>query len=231
MSQKNIIILGNSGVGKSSLLASLDGYINCHSSSDAIRTMKSTSKPIVFNKNVKIPITFTDGKGFGFFRNTTEESVNVKFLDTAGQSKYREDKLEFLEHELSSNNIDGIIVVHDLSDVYSIENTNSIYDFISKFDTDIPIVDVGNKSDILITSLRPKYKSHTDSKKKIFKNFDWVETSARMCSNVPQVFEALFRMIYKKPIVNIVKKLDRKRLRDEENKFVSAFDLYHNKFS
>lgn len=229
MTQKNIIILGNSGVGKSSLLASLDGYINCHSTSDTIRNMKSTNKPVVFNKTVKIPITITDGGGFRLFKNISEETVNAKFLDTAGQERYKEDKFGFLDYELSSNNIDGIIIVHDLSDVYSIENTNEYYDFISKFDTNIPIVDVGNKSDVLEISLRPKYKAHIDKQKKIFKNFDWIETSARTCENVPQAFEALFRMIYNKSVVNIIRKIDKKRMREEEEKFVSAYDLYYKK--
>ncbi len=227
MKQKNIVILGNSGVGKSSLLASLDGYINCYSSSNTIRNMKSTEKPVVFAKSIEIPITMTDGKGFRLFKNITEETVNAKFLDTAGQEKYKEDKFGFLEYELTSNNIDGIIIVHDLSDIHSMENTNAFYEFISKFDINIPIVDVGNKSDILEITLRPKYKVHTDKQKKIFKNFDWIETSARTCDNVPQAFEALFRMIYNKPIVNIIRKTEKKRMREEEVKFVSAFDLYY----
>jgi small GTP-binding protein len=230
MTTKNIIILGGSGVGKSSLLVSLDGYIQGYSVSDTIRSMKTTEKPIVFSKSIKIPITITDNKGFRLFKNITEETVNIKLLDTAGQNKYDDDKFGFLEHELTSNNVDGIIVVHDLSDIGSLEYTNKFYEFIAKFSKNIPIVDIGNKSDIMEITIRPKYKNHTDKQRKIFTKFEWSETSARTCENVPQAFEALLRMIYNKPVINIIRTKDRKRLREEEPKFISAYDLLHSAY-
>lgn len=188
--------------------------------------MQSTKKAVVFNKSVKIPIASTDGKGFKLFKNITEETINIIFLDTAGQSKYDDDKFEFLEYELSSSNIDGIIIVHDLSNINSIQNVDKFYEFIANFNVNIPIIDIGNKSDIMEINVRPKYKKHTDKQRKIFKNFEWIETSARTCENVPQAFEALFRMIYQKKIINIIRQTDKKRMREEEIKFISAFDLY-----
>jgi small GTP-binding protein len=218
---KNIIILGPSGVGKSSLIESLNGNLNSYSTSEAIRNMTTTQKAIIYNKSINIPVSYTEKGFFGNF--TTETSISIKLLDTAGQSKYNDDKLSFLEYELDSGNIDGIVIVHDLSDINvastSLEVAELYYQFLCQAQSKIPVLDIGNKSDSLNPHLRPKYRAHLETQKKRFTSFDWEETSARTGDNVQNAFEKLFRMIIGKSTLKIMKNKQtqqtKKRAREE----------------
>lgn len=200
---KNIIILGASGVGKSSLVESLSGYLNDYSTSSSIRNMTSTTKAVVYSKGIDIDITYMES---GFWGKTSKpETINIKLLDTAGQSRYYDDKIGFLEHELSSGNVDGIMIIHDLSDISSLGTTDQYYQMVSKYATDIPIIDVGNKSDALMPAIRPKFIAHIEKRGKIFSHFDWTETSARTGENVYVAFRDLFRRIFSRPTLELVK--------------------------
>lgn len=185
----NIIVLGASGVGKSSLITSLDGEIMNESVADKIRKMESTTRAVQYNKTKTIRINYDVGTILG--RKRKQQDVFLKILDTAGQSKYSEDKLDFLEFSLQNNNIHGAVIVHDLSTEQTINETYKYYDIIKKYNINIPIIDIGNKSDLLSTGKRPNYRQHTDFVKKTFTNSSWIETSARTGENVCAAFTQL----------------------------------------
>jgi small GTP-binding protein len=204
LQNNNIIILGDSGVGKSSIIEYLHGYINKRSVASTIREMTSTTKSVVYNK--MFTIQFTHKTQSMFSSSTQTSSFNIKLLDTAGQEKYSEDKLAFLDHELTSNNVSGIIIVHDCSCVSSVENCNEYYTFIHNIIPNVIIIDIGNKSDIMSISGRPKYREHINKQKNRFSSFAWYETSARTGDNIPQVFERMIEMITNYKSVSIIRK-------------------------
>jgi GTPase Era involved in 16S rRNA processing len=165
--------------------------------------MKTTEKAIVYDKIVTI------------------QSSTIKLLDTGGQHKYNEDKFGWLGHELETYNIDGIVVVCDLTEPNSQMNSMKYFDFIKKYTTTIPIILLNNKSD--------KIKSDND-----FNNFENVSllhtftnsriffTSARMGAeegNIEKAFITLIDLINKQ-------NQTRKRSREEyPEQFNSVFKV------
>lgn len=194
----NIIIVGDAGVGKSSLLESLDGQLNNKSISENIRNMQTTKNPIKYNNTITVK-TIMETKTLLSTKNIFE-TVSLKLLDTAGQSKYAEDKENFLRYELESDNIHGIMILSDLSDINTTDTMNNYYNIIGAYNTNIPIVTIGNKMDKVSNEYIQSYINAMPKKSKHFKQIEFMTTSARTGDNVIKVFEKMLSMIKKSPV-------------------------------
>jgi GTPase SAR1 family protein len=196
--QKNIIILGGSGVGKTTFINYFNNYLSSQIHSNILTTNKPiipTNKPIVYLDNISIDVSYASYMLFKKIIYT--ENINIKLLDTSGNLKHFEDKIGFLKHELSSKNIDGIIIMHDSTNIKSLNLSVQYYELIKLYSLDIPIIDVRNKNDIISHEVCQDYTNHINKYKELFLNFKYLETSSRTGKNVNIAFRDLFRIIYK----------------------------------
>lgn len=112
---------------------------------------------LINNKKQNKPTTIVDYINQKFIFN---DIVNVCFIDTSGNKKY-----ENLVYS-SINNVNGYIIVFDLSNPISFENAKKKY---YRFKNN-PIVLIGNKYDIADYSLVPKVLEFVEKEKiKYFK--------------------------------------------------------------
>ena len=113
------------------------------------------------------------------------QTVKVKIWDTAGQERLAKLTNSFLR------NLDGVMLVFDLTDRQSFDNTLTWYKQICE-NSDIPIVFIGNKSD-----LRDQRVVQEGAMERVARDFKFTpfETSAVNGSNVETAFGCLFYKI------------------------------------
>ena len=163
-----VIILGDSNIGKSSSMHRF-----------------TKDEDIVENH---IP---TIGIDLGIKIIDIDENITVKLhiWDTAGQERFNSLTRTFY------NNANGIIIMYDISDMFSFSNIEKwLIDFRSHFDNGkIPIIIAGNKSDLkdIRTVSFEKGKEYADS---IGARF--LEISAKNGENVYEMFKILSKDIY-----------------------------------
>ena len=115
-----IVILGDSGVGKSNIISRYNGDLFVLGSISTIGVEFYTKKILIGDKNIMIQL-----------------------WDTAGQERFRCITSNYYK------GCDGILLVYDITDQYSFENITGWLNEIS-FNTNysIPILLIGNKSDL-----------------------------------------------------------------------------------
>ena len=159
-----LITLGNSLVGKSSLIARFienkffDSYI-------------STIGIDFFKKKVEIG----------------DNEIDLQIYDSAGQEKYKSISKQYY------HNSEGILLVFDLTSQESFVALDEWIEDLEKVEKDLPIVLVGNKSDLDDRDVSEEEINKIINDKK----FDYFETSALNGSNVNEAFMKLTELVIK----------------------------------
>ena len=183
-----IITLGDSHVGKSSLILQ---YIENKFSNLYIST-------IGFDLKHK-QITLKDGK-----------KAKLTLYDTAGQERFRSLARNYIRKA------NGILLIYDISDKSTFININKWMENIEdEIDTKLPIILVGNKSD-----LNDKRKVTTEEGKNKAKEngFPFYETSCKTGDNVNKCFIELAELVYEKFGKKPLKKNSNKKIRKGSSK-------------
>lgn len=159
-----LLTLGNSMVGKSSLIARFidnkffDSYI-------------STIGIDFFKKKVKIGVN----------------EIDLQIYDSAGQEKYKSISKQYY------HNSEGILLVFDLTSQESFVALDEWIEDLEKVEKDLPIILVGNKSDLDTRDVSEEEINKIINDKK----FDYFETSALNGSNVNEAFIKLTELVIK----------------------------------
>jgi Ras-related protein Rab-1A len=165
-----LIFLGDSLVGKTTTLLK---YFDQNYNENTLTTIGLDIK----KKNIKI----IDDNG-------EEKEIEVKFIDTAGQERFRTITANYYKHA------DGIILMFDVTQEESFQNiTNWIGDIKEKCKTNIPIFILGNKID-LSERIKSKDEFEMDFKKL---NYDYYEISAKQNINVKETIDKMCLLMYK----------------------------------
>ena len=165
----NLITLGDGQVGKTSLILR---YTNDYFGNNYIATIGFDYK----FKNEKLK---------------NGEEITVKIFDTAGQEKYRSLAANFLKKA------DGIILVYDITYKISFENLNKWLKDINENAKGLPIVLIGNKTD-LEENREVSKEEGNEFAKKISEEIEFYEASCKTGENIKEAIRFLVEKIYKK---------------------------------
>ena len=165
----NLITLGDGQVGKTSLILR---YTNDYFGNNYIATI---GFDYIF-KNEKLK---------------NGEEITVKIFDTAGQEKYRSLAANFLKKA------DGIILVYDITYKISFENLNKWLKDINENAKGLPIVLIGNKTD-LEENREVSKEEGNEFAKKINEEIEFYEASCKTGENIKEAIRFLVEKIYKK---------------------------------
>ncbi len=157
-----IIIIGDSGVGKTSILSRYadDSFTESHISTIGVDFRFKT-----------IPI---ENK----YTNEIEQ-IKLQIWDTAGQERFKNITSAYYR------NADGLVVVYDITDKKSFDNISLWLGEVRKYmENSKPIIIIGNKSDR--EDKQVTYEELEEFSKK--NNFLYLETSARQDKNVELLF-------------------------------------------
>lgn len=159
-----LLTLGNSLVGKSSLIAR-------------------------FIEN-KFFDSYISTIGIDFFKKKVEighNEIDLQIYDSAGQEKYKSISKQYY------HNSEGILLVFDLTSQESFVALDEWIEDLEKVEKDLPIVLVGNKSDLDDRDVSEEEINKIINDKK----FDYFETSALNGSNVNEAFMKLTELVIK----------------------------------
>ena len=165
----NLITLGDGQVGKTSLILR---YTNDYFGNNYIATIGFDYK----FKNEKLK---------------NGEEITVKIFDTAGQEKYRSLAANFLKKA------DGIILVYDITYKISFENLNKWLKDINENAKGLPIILIGNKTD-LEENREVSKEEGNEFAKKINEEIEFYEASCKTGENIKEAIRFLVEKIYKK---------------------------------
>ena len=165
----NLITLGDGQVGKTSLILR---YTNDYFGNNYIATIGFDYK----FKNEKLK---------------NGEEITVKIFDTAGQEKYRSLAANFLKKA------DGIILVYDITYKISFENLNKWLKDINENAKGLPIVLIGNQTD-LEENREVSKEEGNEFAKKISEEIEFYEASCKTGENIKEAIRFLVEKIYKK---------------------------------
>lgn len=175
-----ILIIGESGVGKSSIMMRYcdDTFESCHMSTIGV--------------DFKIKTYVVDNKIY-----------KIQIWDTAGQERF---------HTITTSyyrGASGILLVYDITDINTFNTlTNWIQDIRDLSGPDIPIVIIGNKSDLTIK----RQISYTQGKEFAdINNYQYIECSAKTNNNIDDVF------------MEIIQYMDRKQ--NQKGNFTHIYDI------
>lgn len=160
-----IIILGDSGVGKTNILSK---YAHNEFNIESKATIGVEFHTKLFNYENK--------------------KIKLQFWDTAGQERYRS-----ITHSYYKG-VHGILVVYDISNLSSFNHVNSwISEIYSNVRTSIPILLIGNKSDL---DYKRVVKKELATEFVAKHNLIFIETSAMIGTNINEGIEEIVKKIY-----------------------------------
>ena len=163
-----LYLLGNASVGKTSFILK---YVNDIFREDHIATVGID----YMYKETTLP---------------NEKKVNLKFIDTAGQEKYRAIAYNLIK------SAEGIILMYDITDMKSFEAIPEWVENIREYKgNDFPIVLVGNKCDLEDKREVTKEEGNEEAKKN---GFLFYEANNKDGINVEEVVSTLALKVYKK---------------------------------
>ena len=166
----HLIILGDPSVGKTCTLLR---YLDNEYQDDTLTTIGIDIK--------KKEVTIIDDNG-------EEKKIKVKFVDTAGQERFRTITSTYYKHA------DGIMLMFDVTQRNTYENINYWVEEINKkCKSDIPIIVLGNKIDL---NNRIKSKEEFEEEMKKY-NYDYYEVSAKLNINIKETIEKMCLLMYK----------------------------------
>jgi small GTP-binding protein len=168
----NIIIVGETGVGKTSLL-------NRYTQEEFIEKTRPT-----IGVDYLIKLHTINGK-----------KLNVRFWDTAGQEKYKAICKKFYK------DAHGVVLVYDVTDK---DSFNYVANWKKEIEENckkgVVVLLIGNKSDII----EKKTVSEEDGRAYAETNgFYFLETSAKLDTNVTEAFNIIVEKAAEKPLKEI----------------------------
>ena len=172
-----IILVGDSSVGKSSILLKYD----------------SNTFLDIYNATIGMDFIYKDVQVDGI-------KIKLQVMDTAGQEKYRSMIPSYFK------GVDGIFLVFDLSQRSSFDSLDNWIKIIGNYFNITPnnLILLGNKSDL--SEIRAVDKEEIDTFKDKNKNIEYREISTKNKEEVDNVFEDLVKLILKdKPELNSIK--------------------------
>ena len=172
-----IILVGDSSVGKSSILLKYD----------------SNTFLDIYNATIGMDFIYKDVQVDGI-------KIKLQVMDTAGQEKYRSMIPSYFK------GVDGIFLVFDLSQRSSFDSLDNWIKIIGNYFNITPnnLILLGNKSDL--SEIRAVDKEEIDTFKDKNKNIEYREISTKNKEEVDNVFEDLVKLILKdKPELNRIK--------------------------
>ena len=172
-----IILVGDSSVGKSSILLKYD----------------SNTFLDIYNATIGMDFIYKDVQVDGI-------KIKLQVMDTAGQEKYRSMIPSYFK------GVDGIFLVFDLSQRSSFDSLDNWIKIIGNYFNITPnnLILLGNKSDL--SEIRAVDKEEIDIFKDKNKNIEYREISTKNKEEVDNVFEDLVKLILKdKPELNSIK--------------------------
>ena len=159
-----VIIIGDGGVGKSTML--------CRYREDKFNPNTEMTYGVdIFMKKIEMD----------------EYKIMLQIWDFGGQ-----DQFQFL-HESRILGIKGAILMFDLSRIATLNRIDEWVSLCRKFDTKLPILFVGSKSDLAQSTI--VYNDLIKELMERFDLFDYIEISARNGTNIPLVFKKLIEKI------------------------------------
>jgi small GTP-binding protein len=190
MMSYKIIIVGDSSVGKSSIL---NYYVNktFYDSYDSTIGIDFKSKIINF-----------DGK-----------IVKLQLWDTAGQERFR----SIIRSYYRSCN--GAIIVFDLTSNKTLESINMWLDELKNYnknDYPIPIILVGNKSDLCLDGISVVDKKNVNKILDTNPNVTYIETSAKKGLMIDEIFLTLVKKLTVDQITDSIKNINSKIISFDE---------------
>ena len=178
-----IILIGNSGVGKTSIFRKLSTGVFSEANISTIGVEKRT-----------FYINFKDDKN-------EKKAINVSLFDTAGQEKFRSITLNYFKGS------DGILLIYDITNRTTFENVemwiNSINEAIgTNNDSKFQIILIGNKTD-LVGQNGYKREVEEDEAKEISTKFNMLWGGEQTTKNIEvtelnKLFESYVKNFYKK---------------------------------
>lgn len=165
----NIILLGDSTVGKSSLMAALMVALKKDDASEPLKTHIAT-----------IGVDF---------RCVTFADHNVYIWDTAGQEKYRSIVRAYYK------NADAVLMVFDVTNKDTHESVDEwMTEVVAHAPEHVQVLIVGNKSDLI--GRDPNHWSVTDGESTATKyDTEFIQTSAMTGTNVETMFEIMCKRV------------------------------------
>ena len=116
-----------------------------------------------------------------------DNEIDLQIYDSAGQEKYKSISKQYY------HNSEGILLVFDLTSQESFVALDEWIEDLEKVEKDLPIVLVGNKSDLDDRDVSEEEINKIINDKK----FDYFETSALNGSNVNEAFMKLTELVIK----------------------------------
>ena len=191
--QFKIILLGDSGVGKTSLLSRYmeEGFI--------------PNRPCTVNVDFKI-------KNLKIDKST---SAKITIWDTCGQEKYRAMTYQYFK------DAQGIVLLYDVTDRESFNNLNIWLEQIEKnmFKEDLSIILVGNKIDLNFRNVTYEEAEKFAEKNYLM----YCETSSKEGINVEDAFEMLTKNIIDKEVFNNSKVMSLSSVKAVKGKMKNEF--------
>ena len=194
-----LVILGDSGVGKTSLVKYEinNSFINSNNSSK------------IFEQSFK---------NFSI----SEKIVRLQIWDTCGQEIYHSSIKNFYKSALC------IIVVFSLDSLDSFYNVNEwIKEIKENNSEDSIIVLIGNKSDLSKPRIIPKVLIEDYCKKNEIENY--FETSAKTGENVHEIFKNLLKQLFIKFAMPIINNNNENKNEEKETPFPFSRNIFKEK--
>ena len=207
------ILIGNSGVGKTSIFRKLStGEFHEKNISTIGIEKKSLDVSIEIDK---------DGK-------TEKKTFNISFFDTAGQEKFRAVTLSYYKET------DGILLLYDITDRKSFDNVSiwvdSIKEAIEGNESKYAIILIGNKLDLVEEEKKEREVTEEEAKEacETYKMIWGGETSTKTIKfeELNELFAEYVKEVYKKVGIKVTGKQTSKKIGNYKKKKKGCLGIF-----
>jgi len=207
------ILIGNSGVGKTSIFRKLStGEFHEKNISTIGIEKKSLDVSIEIDK---------DGK-------TEKKTFNISFFDTAGQEKFRAVTLSYYKET------DGILLLYDITDRKSFDNVsiwvNSIKEAIEGNESKYAIILIGNKLDLVEEEKKERQVTEEEAKDacETYKMIWGGERSTKTIKfeELNELFAEYVKEVYKKVGIKVTGKQTSKKIGNYKKKKKGCLGIF-----
>ena len=207
------ILIGNSGVGKTSIFRKLStGEFHEKNISTIGIEKKSLDVSIEIDK---------DGK-------KEKKTFNISFFDTAGQEKFRAVTLSYYKET------DGILLLYDITDRKSFDNVsiwvNSIKEAIEGNESKYAIILIGNKLDLVEEEKKERQVTEEEAKEacETYKMIWGGERSTKTIKfeELNELFAEYVKEVYKKVGIKVTGKQTSKKIGNYKKKKKGCLGIF-----
>jgi small GTP-binding protein len=207
------ILIGNSGVGKTSIFRKL---------STGEFHEKNISTIGIEKKSLDVSIDIDkDGK-------KEKKTFNISFFDTAGQEKFRAVTLSYYKET------DGILLLYDITDRKSFDNVsiwvNSIKEAIEGNESKYAIILIGNKLDLVEEEKKERQVTEEEAKEacETYKMIWGGERSTKTIKfeELNELFAEYVKEVYKKVGIKVTGKQTSKKIGNYKKKKKGCLGIF-----